>query len=111
MLVYRVKKDHLSKWYVWMVSWMVTAVMNCWIEVTLIDMYFDSESYWFLIEIKKVSQSSLQAFKGWICLFCWGFFAFFFSKKRLFKDEEFHCIANKGKTAKNEWANNDSDFV
>lgn len=39
------------------------------------------------------------------------FLLFFFSKKHLFKDEEFHCIANKGKTAKNEWANNDSDFV
>ena len=49
--------------------------------------------------------------KGEFVCFVGVFLLFFFSKKHLFKDEEFHCIANKGKTAKNEWANNDSDFA
>ena len=37
--------------------------------------------------------------------------AFFLNKPGQRMNEEIHCINNKGKTAKNEWENNDSDFL
>ena len=35
----------------------------------------------------------------------------FFLQQTCLKNEEFHCINNDGKTAKNEWENDDSDFL
>ena len=35
----------------------------------------------------------------------------FFSKQTYLKNEEICCITNKGKVAKNEWKNDDSDFL
>ena len=69
---------------------------------TYINKYFDCESCWFYIEIKKVFTRSLQGFKVYIC----NFF------QNLYKEwiEGIQCILDKGKTVKNEWENDYSNF-